>query len=34
MHKKLKWMDVHIYSVKASNQAVNIWVYVMKTHKE
>ena len=27
-------MDVRIYSVKAENQAVNIWVYVMTTHKK
>ena len=27
-------MDVRIYSVKAENQAVNLWVYVMTTHKE
>ena len=30
MRKNLIRMDVHIYSVKAENQAVNIWVYVMK----
>ena len=34
MHKKLIRMDVRIYSVKAENQAVNIWVYVMTTHKK
>ena len=34
MRKNLIRMDVHIYSVKAENQAVNIWVYVMTTHKE
>ena len=27
-------MDVGIYSVKAENQAVNLWVYVTTTHKE
>ena len=27
-------MDVSIYSVKAENHAVNIWVYVITTHKE
>ena len=27
-------MVVYIYSVKAENQAVNIWVYEMTTHKE
>ena len=27
-------MDVRIYSVKAEKQAVNMWVYVITTHKE
>ena len=27
-------MDVCMYSIKAENQAVNIWVYVITTHKE
>ena len=27
-------MDVRIYSVKAETQAVDLWVYVMTTHKE
>ena len=26
MHKKLIWMEVHIYSVEAKSQAGNIWV--------
>ena len=34
MHKNLIRMDVHMYSVKAENHAVNIWVYVMTAHKE
>ena len=25
-HKKLMWMEVHVYSVKAKSQAGNIWV--------
>ena len=27
-------MDVRMYSIKAEKQAVNIWVYVITTHKE
>ena len=34
MYKKLTRMDVRIYSVKAEKQAVNMWVYVITTHKE
>ena len=34
MYKKLITMDVRIYSVKAEKQTVNMWLYVMTTHKE
>ena len=31
MHKKLMWMEVHIYSYKAKSQAGNIWVKGLMT---
>ena len=34
MHKKLMWMEVHIYSVKIKSQGGNIWVKdIMTTQK-
>ena len=30
MHKKIIWMEVQIYNVKAKSQASNIWVKVIK----
>ena len=35
MHQKLKWVEVHIYSVKTKSQAGNIWVkYIMTAQKD
>ena len=33
-HKKLMWMQVHIYSVKAKSQAGNVWVKDIMTTKK
>ena len=34
MHQKLRWMEVHTYSVKTKSQAGNIRVkYIMTTQK-
>ena len=30
-HKKLMWMEVHIYTVKAKSQAGDIWIKSMMT---